>query len=128
MTRPRQATHLCNALLLSTLLTPASAMADSNGGRTEFSAEVGIGAEYDSNVSIDELDVSASQSDYALLLDAELQLEQQTFFSLITFKHWVENKSPHFPCLQTKLLCHFDMSAFQMGECSRNQSTQEDNG
>ncbi len=43
----------------------------------EFSAELGIGAEYDSNVSIDELDASSSQGDYALTLDAQLQVEQQ---------------------------------------------------
>ena len=44
---------------------------------TQFSAEVGIGAEYDSNVSVDELDASINQSDYALLLDGELKLDQQ---------------------------------------------------
>jgi len=44
---------------------------------TTFSAEVGLGFEYDSNVSIDELDASSSESDYALIVDAELNLEQQ---------------------------------------------------
>ncbi len=44
---------------------------------TQFSAEVGIGAEYDSNVSVDELDATSNESDYALILDAELQLDQQ---------------------------------------------------
>ncbi|MFV8816875.1 hypothetical protein [Haliea sp. E17] len=44
---------------------------------TEFSAEVGIGGEYDSNVSIDELDASSSQGDYALTLDARLQADHQ---------------------------------------------------
>lgn len=45
--------------------------------RTKFSAEVGIGAEYDSNVSVDELDASSNESDYALVFDAELKLDQQ---------------------------------------------------
>lgn len=44
---------------------------------TKFSAELGIGAEYDSNVSIDELDATSNQSDYALIVDAELQLDQK---------------------------------------------------
>jgi hypothetical protein len=44
---------------------------------TRFSAEVGIGAEYDSNVSVDELDASSSESDYALTMDAKLRLQHQ---------------------------------------------------
>lgn len=46
-------------------------------GASEFSAEVGVGAEYDSNVSVDELDASSSEGDYAITLDAELQLDQR---------------------------------------------------
>lgn len=42
---------------------------------TTFSAEVGIGAEYDSNVSVDELDAASSEGDSSLILDAELQLD-----------------------------------------------------
>ncbi len=75
MTRPLDKVRLCCALLASAAALPVSAAEEPSG--TEFSAEVGIGAEYDSNVSVDELDVTASESDYALILDAELKLEQQ---------------------------------------------------
>ena len=36
----------------------------------EYSAELGIGAEYDSNVSVEEVDVSSNQGDHALTLNA----------------------------------------------------------
>ena len=54
-----------------------STYAGEESSTTRFSAEVGFGAEYDSNVSIDELDASINQSDYALSVDAELEVEQQ---------------------------------------------------
>ena len=44
---------------------------------TEYSAEVSIGGEYDSNVTVDEVDVSSNLSDYALTMDAELKATQQ---------------------------------------------------
>jgi hypothetical protein len=40
------------------------------GGAAKYSAEVGIGGEYDSNVTVDEVDLTSSESDYALILDA----------------------------------------------------------
>lgn len=43
----------------------------------KFSAELGIGAEYDSNVSVDEVDLSSNQGDYALTLDAGLEASKQ---------------------------------------------------
>lgn len=43
----------------------------------EFSAEVGMGAEYDSNVSVEEVDVSSNQGDYALTLNAGLEASKQ---------------------------------------------------
>lgn len=43
----------------------------------EFSAEVGVGAEYDSNVSVEEVDVSSNQGDYALTLKAGLEASKQ---------------------------------------------------
>jgi len=75
MNRPVDKVTFCCALLASAVALPVATAEESK--KTEFSAEVGVGAEYDSNVSVDELDVTASQSDYALILDAELQLEQQ---------------------------------------------------
>ncbi|WP_146004152.1 surface lipoprotein assembly modifier [Halioglobus japonicus] len=44
---------------------------------TEFSAEFGLGAEYDSNVSVDELDATSNESDYAYIADADLGFDQQ---------------------------------------------------
>jgi surface lipoprotein assembly modifier-like protein len=43
----------------------------------KFSAEVGIGGEYDSNVAVDEVDISSSESDYALTLNAGLGFQQE---------------------------------------------------
>ncbi len=41
-----------------------------------WAAEVGIGVEYDSNISIEEVDRASSESDYALTLDASLEMRQ----------------------------------------------------
>ena len=43
---------------------------------TSWSAELGVGIEYDSNVSVEEVDASASQGDYAMTLNAGLGLRQ----------------------------------------------------
>ncbi|MFV0476645.1 MAG: surface lipoprotein assembly modifier [Parahaliea sp.] len=61
--------------LLSLLCATVQAAQNSDKRQTRFSAEVAIGAEYDSNVAIDELDTSSSKSDNALTLDADLSLK-----------------------------------------------------
>lgn len=43
----------------------------------EFSADIGIGAEYDSNISVEEVDRAISESDYALTFDLGLEVEKQ---------------------------------------------------
>ncbi len=43
---------------------------------TEFSAEIAVGGEYDSNVSVEEVDAAISESDYALTLELGLGLQQ----------------------------------------------------
>lgn len=43
---------------------------------TTYSAEIGIGGEYDTNVTIDELDASIRQGDYALTLDGKIGLRK----------------------------------------------------
>ncbi len=43
---------------------------------TSYSAEIGIGGEYDTNVTIDELDTSIRQGDYALTLDGKVGLRK----------------------------------------------------
>lgn len=42
----------------------------------QYSAEVSVGAEFDSNVAVDELDASSSESDYAATLDGELAVDK----------------------------------------------------
>ena len=76
MPRPSRRVQMV-ALLLAGLapVWQASVKAEENGGR-QWSAEVGVGVEYDSNVSVEEVDVSASQGDYALTLDAGFALKQ----------------------------------------------------
>jgi hypothetical protein len=48
-----------------------------NEKSTEFRAELAIGAEYDSNVTVDEVDLNSSQGDYALTLNANVGLHSQ---------------------------------------------------
>ncbi|MEM8562139.1 MAG: surface lipoprotein assembly modifier [Pseudomonadota bacterium] len=43
----------------------------------EWSAELGVGVEYDSNISVEEVDASAEQGDYALILDAGVGVKKQ---------------------------------------------------
>ena len=45
---------------------------DESKSRTRWSAEAGIGFEYDTNVSVDEVDLTSGQSDTAWILDFEL--------------------------------------------------------
>jgi hypothetical protein len=43
----------------------------------QYSAEVGLGGEYDSNVSVDEVDRTSNQGDYALTMDASLEVQKE---------------------------------------------------
>ena len=43
----------------------------------QYSAEVGMGAEYDSNVSVEEVDRASNQGDYALTLDVGLEAQKE---------------------------------------------------
>jgi hypothetical protein len=45
---------------------------EASASATRWRAELGVGAEYDTNVTVDEVDVSSGQSDYAGILDFEL--------------------------------------------------------
>ena len=42
-----------------------------------FSAEVAVGAEYDSNVSVEEVDATSGESDHAIIVDLEVGMDQQ---------------------------------------------------
>lgn len=80
MQRPCPILYRLAALPLS--LTAAWCLADDAPPApppTSYSAEIGVGGEYDSNVTIDELDTSIRQGDYALALDAKLSL--RTYFT-----------------------------------------------
>lgn len=43
----------------------------------EFEVEVGLGAEYDSNVSVSEVDRASNEGDYALIADASFEVKKQ---------------------------------------------------
>lgn len=75
MPRPIDMVRHCCAASATAVALSVQAAEEPSG--TTFSAEVGVGAEYDSNVSVDELDLASSQSDYALIVDAEFKLEQR---------------------------------------------------
>ncbi len=47
------------------------------GSKTSWRAEVGVGGEYDTNVTVDEVDLSSGQSDYAWIFDFELNLKHE---------------------------------------------------
>lgn len=42
-----------------------------------FSAEIAVGAEYDSNVSVEEVDATSGESDHAIIVDLEVGMDQQ---------------------------------------------------
>jgi hypothetical protein len=65
---------LITALFLS---LPRHAEEDSGLPSPTFSAEVALGAEYDSNVSVEEVDRTSGESDHAFILDLELGMRQQ---------------------------------------------------
>lgn len=44
--------------------------------KNRWRAEIGVGGEYDTNVSVDEVDLSSGQSDYATIIDLELGLKR----------------------------------------------------
>jgi hypothetical protein len=72
--------------LLAALLAADLAAQDSEGegaskqaanGSNHYSAELRVGGEYDSNVSVDEVDVASEQSDYALLLEGHVEYQRR---------------------------------------------------
>jgi hypothetical protein len=50
---------------------------ENSNGHSSFSAEVRVGAEYDTNVSVDEVDAASEQSDYAALLGAQFEYQHE---------------------------------------------------
>ncbi|MFV0276186.1 MAG: surface lipoprotein assembly modifier [Parahaliea sp.] len=72
--RWRTGANIAMALVCCNVTQAAEQVSDKSA--TRYSAEVGAGLEYDSNVAVDELDTSSSQSDYAATLDAELAVHK----------------------------------------------------
>ncbi len=64
-----------SCLALALLAAGASAE-ESELRQREWRGEIGVGAEYDTNVSVDEVDVSSGQGDSAWLVDLELGISQ----------------------------------------------------
>ena len=77
---PRLCRRVCLAVAVLSGLCPGFAAAAEKEGVTPptvWSAELGIGAEYDSNVSVQEVDATSNQGDYAMTLDAGLAVKKQ---------------------------------------------------
>ena len=81
--RPSQALTL---IFISSVCGAASDTEQQAGISTTYTAELAVGGEYDSNVTIDEVDLNSSQSDYGLTLEAKLgartQLSKNTVLDL----------------------------------------------
>lgn len=77
---PRLSRRVCLAAAVLAGSCPGPAMAAADAGSappTIWSAELGIGVEYDSNISVEEVDVASSQGDYAMTLNAGLGLRHR---------------------------------------------------
>lgn len=73
---PRRLSSIRNLCAVTVWLCASHAWSGESGGKAapaRFSAEVGMGGEYDSNVTVDEVDLSTSQGDYALIIDAGVE-------------------------------------------------------
>jgi hypothetical protein len=72
--------YTCLILAGLTFLLAASygqAQSESDSGSsTRFSAELGMGVEYDSNIAVEEVDRASNESDYALTINAGLGMER----------------------------------------------------
>lgn len=56
----------------------AGASAQGNGNKpARFEVEVGLGGEYDSNVSVSEVDRASNEGDYALIADASFEVKKE---------------------------------------------------
>jgi hypothetical protein len=79
--KPTDAAGSASAILLAGLCLIATACPvqaqTAPSSATSWYGEVGIGGEYDTNVSVDEVDISSGQSDYALIADLELGVQHK---------------------------------------------------
>jgi hypothetical protein len=79
------------AVVLAPLLALSPCLAAVEGGDSgrSYYLELGAGGQYDSNVAVDELDLSSNESDYAVLLEAGLGLTQ-TFSEAAELDLWYD--------------------------------------
>ena len=63
------------ALVCLCLQLAQSAIAADAKPATRWGAEVGVGVEYDSNVSVEEVDTATNEGDYALTVDAGVEMQ-----------------------------------------------------
>ncbi|KGE03663.1 surface lipoprotein assembly modifier [Pseudohaliea rubra] len=66
----------CLSLLVFAALAAGAGAQESEVRAREWRGEVGVGAEYDTNVSVSEVDVSSGEADSAWLVDLELGVKQ----------------------------------------------------
>jgi hypothetical protein len=73
--RERSSMSLMLALACCSAAICATATAQPPQPRARITAEVAVGTEYDSNVSVDELDASSNEGDFAATVDAEIAVD-----------------------------------------------------
>ncbi len=76
---PRFISHACLTITCLAVCWSLSATASAEQEKTKpakYSAEVGVGVEYDSNVSVEEVDATSGEGDYALTMDLSLEAEK----------------------------------------------------
>lgn len=74
--RPSKLLLLAFACLLPAIPVAAE-QSDNERRSTTWNGEVGIGGEYDTNVSVDEVDLNSGQSDYARILDLDIGVKHE---------------------------------------------------
>lgn len=73
---PRQVRTPLAILCLLLVASVVAQESNDSPSKTRWRAEVGVGGEYDTNVSVDEVDLSSGQSDYAAIIDLELGVKR----------------------------------------------------
>ncbi|MEP0203346.1 MAG: hypothetical protein ABJ084_03290 [Halioglobus sp.] len=71
-----EALRFCIGALFVVAATTAHSQSKKPDLKPSYYAELGAGVEYDSNVTLDELDLTSNQSDYGLTLDASAGLKK----------------------------------------------------
>ncbi|MEO0438712.1 MAG: hypothetical protein AAF098_17590 [Pseudomonadota bacterium] len=91
----RYASTLCTLLMGVTpaVMSQSSSEESKSTYKTAWSGELGIGGEYDTNVTVSEVDLSSGESDYAFTSDFELGAKRQITESLKASASYSINQS-----------------------------------